>query len=193
MERLNIPLYGNHTTRRGRWAVWRWGVLVLFFCLLGGITHLKVTQNSLPEIAPEHTALMIHLRPSRAQWPTILAAVGNESLTNSGVTLNELHPYINKSVSFFLTSSGKRFVAITGDIDEQTITKLRAYGTSIQKIDDNAYLFGDQETNLEAAPFTKSSSKLSRLLPKFAGNIAILSKDPTILTIRTNKKGLAID
>src|SRR3989338_8257364 len=120
MKQLNIPLDGSRKTARPhRRAVWRWGTALLLLLLVWGGLRLYCTRNPFENMIPEDTKLMIHLRPTRPQWSVILDRMGNEVLTQTGLTLKELSPIVQGSLVLFLTKDGGVVVGVEGSLDEK--------------------------------------------------------------------------
>lgn len=190
MKPLNIPLTGSHqTARRDRRAVWRWGVPMMVILLLWMGARLHGTRNPFMDTIPEETSIMIHLRPTRAQWSALLERAGSEILTTS-LTLKELAPFVRGSLAIFITKDASPVIGFEGFMDEEAQRKLESHGFAVERIGRNLYLLGEEPVSL--APSAGRAGSIERLLPKFAGSIVNFDTGAPHATIRVRGDNVSL-
>ena len=172
-----------------RRAVWRWGSLILILLVLFGGVRLKATENPFLETVPEGTRFMIHLRPKQNQWEFLLSHSGNEPLTSSGLTLNELAPFIHGSFALFIKEDGRVTLGVEGQLPDSLQRAFLEHGISVHAINSHRFLLSE-----DVAEPTESISErvgvLDRLLPGFSGSIIDLKQGAPHTVIRIDQSGL---
>ena len=114
MQRLNIPMSRNtQTTRRSWWVVWLIIISSVFVILFASfIATLYLTRDTIYTATPDTTVFTMRffVKNSTAKQTSKLFS-NIPIISDRGLTLHDLSPYINGEFAVFVSETGEKSIA----------------------------------------------------------------------------------
>ncbi|MFH1314895.1 MAG: hypothetical protein ABIH67_00685, partial [Candidatus Uhrbacteria bacterium] len=149
------------------------------------------TRDTLAAYAPENTAITIRLTPTKQTWPILLDKFSNLSLiTDRGLTLNIIAPYIQGEVSVFINRDHSRVLAFHGQIPEEIKTTLIDAGYIVET-NSKTVIISKNIYNLNSQP--KKIPFVSRMLPNTLGYILFDTNEKLVLKLNLSESDIKIN
>ena len=184
MQKLNIPLSrSSKTTRRPRWVVWLFIVLLAFTVFLADLlSSLWFTRASLLQAAPVGTNIAIIFTANKKTLPVIEDLLYTTPLiSNRALTLHDLAPSIHGQFALFINQDGHRSIAFRSKKADVPIEMIEAHKIVIQEVGSSTVLLSEK---LVAIDEMIKTPRIRRGLPsgnQFVAEVFLTEKDSSLL------------
>lgn len=153
MEHLNIPL-SKHTRTTPPFAkggvVWLLVILMSLILFAGWrFESVWLMRSNIFSAAPDNTVMALQIELNKDTAPIILAALqGVPLISNRSITIDDILPFTNGQLAFFVTNTGKTSVAVRTSKKTIPFGILKANEIVVQEINNDIFLLSESLSSI---------------------------------------------